>query len=172
MYFFICTFQTKLLSQSSALCRSIIGFKDHINVSFGDLQWVSFYILSSIAGYSVYILKTVIVANIFVTFRDYISGPTWRSKVLSKILATQSRWNSTQNVFWFSFIKMLCGIEVAPPKTISGYYNIYLRLHLLLELRWSGAMLKRKNIQNLFWSMILYSRNCYKERCKNQIYSG
>ena len=52
--------------------------------------------------------------------------------------------------------KMPCGIEVAPPKTISGYYNIYLRLHLLLEHRWSGAMLKR-NIQNFFfdpWSCI------------------
>ena len=50
---------------------------------------------------------------------------------------------------------MPCGIEVAAPKTISGYYNIYLRLHLLLEHRWSGAMLKR-NIQIFFdpWSCI------------------
>ena len=28
-----------------------------------------------------------------VSFRDHISGPTWKSKSISRILATQSRWN-------------------------------------------------------------------------------
>ena len=66
------------------------------------------------------------------TLRDFISGPTWKSTAVSKVLAAHSRWN------WSPVL-----------------YENWLRL-------WDSLI-------SLFPFLF---RNCFKERCKNQIYSG
>ena len=69
------------------------------------------------------------ILNQWSTLRDFISGPTWKSMPVSKILTAHSRWN------------------------------------------WSPILCANSPILLIILFPFLF-RNCFKERCQNQIYSG